>query len=152
MSDTYTIIDSGTIPVDIEISDHKGTYVCLQIPICLSQCYYRDVWNYRNANFDQFNALIQHHDWAADINETLTVDVCCENFTSSFLQLCKSCIPCSKVLIRPNDKPWFTSEFRYNIRIRNRLRKKAFKSRSDTDFQRYKRQRNKVNNMTKFAR
>ena len=111
--------------MESEISDHKATYVCLQIPFSLSQCYYRDVWNYKNANYNQLNDLIRQHDWDSDINETLTVDGCCQNFTRVFLQFCKTCIPCRKVLIRPNDKPWFTSELRYNIRIRNRLRKKS---------------------------
>ena len=31
----------------------------------------------------------------------------------------KACIPSRNVLIRENDKPWFTSEIRYNIRLRN---------------------------------
>ena len=30
-----------------------------------------------------------------------------------------------KVLIRPKDKSWFNSELRYNIRLRDRLMKKA---------------------------
>ena len=152
VSYTCTILDSGTLTLDSEISDHKATYVCLQIPISLSQCYYRDVWNYKNANYNQLNDLIRQHDWDSDINETLTVDGCCQNFSRVFLQFCKTCIPCSKVLTRPNDKPWFTSELRYNIRIRNRLRKKAFQTHSITDFHRYKTQRNKVNNMKKFAK
>ena len=42
VSDSCDILDSGTITVDNEISDLKATYVCLQIPICLSQSYYRE--------------------------------------------------------------------------------------------------------------
>ena len=48
--------------------------------------------------------------------------------------------------------PWFPSELRYNIRIRNRLRKKALLSQSITDLQKFKQQRSKVNNMKKFAK
>ena len=33
VSGTCIILDSGTISVESEISDHKATYVCLQIPI-----------------------------------------------------------------------------------------------------------------------
>ena len=36
ISDICTIVNSGTIYVDIEISDHKTTYVCPEIPIYLS--------------------------------------------------------------------------------------------------------------------
>ena len=55
-------------------------------------------------------------------------------------------------MIRPNDKPWFNSELRYNIRLRDRLRKKAFKTNNNFDKIRYKRQRNRVNNMKKNAK
>ena len=144
VSDTCIILDSGTISVESEISDHKATYVCLQIPICLFQCYYRDVWNYKNASYNHLNDLIRRHDWEAEINETLTVDESCENFTKTFLRFCKTCIPCSNVLIRPNDKHWFTSKLKYNFRLRNRLRKKAFQTNSEADIQRYKNQRNHV--------
>ena len=52
------ILDSGTISVESEISDHKATYVCLQIPICLSQCYYKDVRKYKNANYNHLKGNI----------------------------------------------------------------------------------------------
>lgn len=152
VSDTCVILDSGTIQMDNEISDHKATYVCLQIPFCLSKCYYREVWNYKNANFSQLNDLIRQYNWDSDINETLTIDQSCENFTNTFLQFCKTCIPHNKVLIRPNDKPWFTSELRYNIRLRDRLRKKALHTKAEGDIKRFKMQRNHVNNMKRYAK
>ena len=57
-----------------------------------------------------------------------------------------------KVLTRPSDRPWFTSELRYYIRIRDRLRRKALKSNNVRDITRYKAQRNRVNNMKKYAK
>ena len=76
LSDTCIILDFVTISVESEISDHKATYVCLQIPICLSQCYYyRDVWNYKNANYNHSNDLIRQQ---AEINETLTANESCK--------------------------------------------------------------------------
>ena len=56
------------------------------------------------------------------------------------------------MLIRPNDRPWFTSELRHNIRIRDRLRQKAFSSKSEQDKLNYKKQRNRVINMKKYAK
>ena len=61
------------------------------------------------------------------------IDKICENFTKTFINFCKKCIPSNKVLIRPDDKPWFTSELRYNIRLRDRLRKHAFKTSNEID-------------------
>jgi hypothetical protein len=52
--------------------------------------------------------------------------------------------------IRLNDKPWFNSEIRKEIRTRNRLHKLARRNQSNQSLQKYKSQRNKVNNMIKY--
>lgn len=55
-----------------------------------------------------------------------------------------------QVLIRQNDKPWFNSELRSNIRLRDRFRKKYFKTKREVDPILFKQQRNKVNNTKIF--
>jgi len=40
-----------------------------------------------------------------------------------YTELAKTCIPIKTVTIRPNDKPWFSSELRREIRRRDRLHK-----------------------------
>ena len=60
-------------------------------------------------------------------------------------------IPKKTITVRQNDKPWFTSELRLEIRKRDRLRKLS-KNGSEHVRQRYKHQRNHVNNMKKAAR
>jgi hypothetical protein len=61
-------------------------------------------------------------------------------------------IPSKLVIIRLNDKPWFNSEIRKKIRTRNRVHKLARRNQSNQSLQKYKSQRNKVNNMIKYAR
>ena len=73
-------------------------------------------------------------------------------FKSTFLIFCKTCIPLKTVLIRANEKPWFNSDLRYNIRIRDRLRKKYLKTNNYSVKLLFKRQRNKVNNMKIYAK
>ena len=63
------------------------------------------------------------------------------------MTLIKECIPEKSVVIRPKDKPWFDSALRKEIRIRNRLRKIALKSNKAEDIKKYKKSRNKINNM-----
>ena len=87
-----------------------------------------------------------------DINSSPNIDEACKMFTSTFLNFCKTCIPVKTVLIRANDKPWFNSDLRYNIRIRDRLRKKYLKTYYHSDKLLFKRQRNKVNNMKTYAK
>ena len=82
----------------------------------------------------------------------MTADEACVKFTNTFSNFCKSCVPSKKVLIRPNGKPWFTSELRYNIRLRDRLRNRAYQTGKELDLKRYKKQRNHVNNVKKYAK
>ena len=63
------------------------------------------------------NNLIESHDCNSEINSRMRIDEICENFTNIFINFCKICIPFNKVLIRPNDKPWFTYKQLYQARI-----------------------------------
>lgn len=152
VSDAFSVLDSGTLDVDGFISDHKATYISIQINLNMSNSYHREVWNYKNANYTLLNNLIEAHKWDTIINDTSTIDQACKSFTDIFLTFCKECIPCKKVLIRQNDKPWFSTELRYNIRLRDRLRKRYFRTKRDADRLSFKVQRNKVNNMIKYAK
>jgi hypothetical protein len=56
------------------------------------------------------------------------------------------------VTIRNSDRPWFNSELRREIRKRDRIRKIAKKFSKQSDIDKYKKQRNKVNNLKKTAK
>ena len=43
VSDACTALDSGTMDVDRFISDHKASYIAIQISIKISTPYYREV-------------------------------------------------------------------------------------------------------------
>ena len=62
------------------------------------------------------------------------------------------CIPSKDVTIRPNDKPWYDSELRRFTAYRDRQRKIALKSNTESSWNKYKKLRNKVNNLKKFAK
>ena len=47
VSDACCVLDSGIISVDEIVSDPKATQLSVKIPIRLSNCYYREVWNYK---------------------------------------------------------------------------------------------------------
>ena len=152
VSDACRVLDAGTISVDNSISDHKATFVSVKTETPLLKSYTREIWNYKNANFEELNEKIRQHDWDHLIRNTISVDEACANFTEAFIQLCESSIPRKKVIIRPSDRPWFNSELRHNIRLRDRLRRKALKTNNNQDKIRYKTQRNRVNNIKKHAK
>jgi hypothetical protein len=77
----------------------------------------------------------------------------CQAFTNKFIEIIKNCVPQKEVTIRLNDKVWLNSEFiRREIRKRDRLRKLARRSNSDFNINKYKKQRNHVNNLKKHAK
>ena len=90
-------------------------------------------WNEKLCNFDD-------------------VDDMCEEFSKTFLQISSVCIPSKTILIREKDKPWFSNEIRKEIRIRDRFRKQLLKSQNENNSIKYKKQRNKLNNMKKIAK
>ena len=79
------------------------------------------------------------------------IDEACELFTEKFMSFTRECIPTKMITVRKNDKPWFNSQLRHEIRIRDRLWNKA-RFGSEYYKNKYKHQRNKVNNMKKHAR
>ena len=95
--------------------------------------------------------MIENCDWENIINGAETVDIATENFTSKFLSCVRQCIPEKTVTIRPRDKPWYDSLIRKRIRLRDRLRNKALKTQKDSDWAAYRKLRNSVNNMKKYA-
>ena len=60
-------------------------------------------------------------------------DDMCNQFIKTFLELVRKCIPTKTVTVRYNDRPWFTSEIRKEIRIRDRLCKVMLTNHRNSD-------------------
>ena len=86
-----TVFDSGIFQTDNAISDHYGTYAHIKVDFQSNNPFKRKVWNYKRADFLRLNTLIRSTDWSFLHNDT--VDVACESFISTFLNLARACIP-----------------------------------------------------------
>jgi hypothetical protein len=71
---------------------------------------------------------------ASDIHGAVTA------FTSIFLKIASTCIPTREVIVRNDDKVWFDSTLRREIRIRDRFRKTFLKVKSVLTETKYKQQ------------
>ena len=91
-------------------------------------------------------------DWEIFLNSSIDVNGMSERFTHKYIEMMRKHIPSRTVLVRPNDKPWFNSEIRKEIGIRNRLHSTRRNTKSNYARSKYKSQRNKVNNMIKYTR
>jgi len=143
-------IDSGIIQNPSEISDHCATYIHIPFPYEVKQTFERTIYLYKKADFQSLNDKISSFDW--QMLTKGTVNEATEYFVKTFLDFVGSCIPQKKVLVRPDDKPWFDSELRKFCRRRDRLKKQAIKTGKTSHIHKYKEIRNKVNNMKKHAK
>ncbi len=79
ISEDIDIIDSGVIPFDRSISDHKGTYIDINMQIRTNMAYKRDIWCYNLGDYEKLNALIANTEWhtlftgCSDVNEACTL-------------------------------------------------------------------------------
>ena len=105
---------------------------------------------YKFANYELFNRKISEFDWSClhqgTVNEASSL------FTNVFIELTKFCIQNKTIVVREDDKPWYDSEIRRNSRKRDRMKKSALKSGNPNDWNKYKYDRNKVNNLKKHAK
>ncbi len=152
VTDSVTVLESNTIPIDRNISDHDPTYIVVDCGYKCGASFQRKVWLYNQGNWDLFRDRVSDTDWDVIINDQPTVDEACTNFTENFMNIAHECIPTNMVTIRQNDKIWMTSEIRREIRVRERLRKMYLKNKTPTKERKYKQQRNKVNNLKKIAK
>jgi len=152
LTDSCKRIESSVITVDRSVNDPQRSLVSIEIHFNLKLTYKREVLLYKRADYELFHRLIANFPWNDTFSEYDNVNKACELFTETYLNMAKQYIPTNSVTIRPKDKTWMTSELRKNIRIRNRLHKRARSSKLPIDITKFKSQRNKVNNMKKFAR
>ena len=152
VSDNCNVLESYVIQVDRKYSDHEATIVYLKVPLKSINTYKRLVWDYRNADFETCNDCISSLNWNSIISPENSMNENCQTFTKTFIEIIKNCVPQKEVTIRLNDKVWFNSELRREIRKRDRLRKLARRSNSDSNINKYKKQRNHVNNLKKHAK
>lgn len=143
--------ESGVLNIDSSVSDHKAIYISFSIDIELNRAYERNIWVYKDADFEKLNSLISNCDWDITINSAPNIDAAVAQFTSTFMAYVRECVPEKTITIRPRDKPWYDSMLRKTMRIRDRLRNKALRTNNDADWTKFRHVRNKVNNMKKHA-
>jgi hypothetical protein len=122
ISDTMNYIYSDVLKIPSEISDHDASVTFLQCPKSAAGSFKREVWLYDTVDKQKFIEKLEIVDWRILLCQFEDVDDMCNQFTKTFLELARECIPTKTVTVRYNDRPWFTSEIRKEIRIRYRVR------------------------------
>ena len=152
ISDSVHYSYSDVLKVPSDISDHDASIIFIECPKFQTRSFQREVWLYEQTDHENCSSKLDTVDWNALLSDLEDVDEMCNTFTETFLRVATECIPTKMVTIRDSDRPWFNSELRIEIRKRDRIRKIAKKFNKQSDIDKYKKQRNKVNNLKKTAK
>lgn len=152
ITDSVPMIDCDTLPIDRNVSDHDGTYVSISCGYSTGKTYKRNVWDYKNGNYEAMKDEIRLTNWEHLIDSEPDINLSCSKFADRFLKIARSNIPTKQVTIRNDDKVWYDSELRRESRIRDRLRKAYFRTKTETAERKYKTQRNKVTSLKRRAK
>jgi hypothetical protein len=108
-----------------DISDHDASIIFIECPKFQTISFQREVWLYERTDNEKFASKLDTVDWNSLLSDSEDVDEMCNTFTETFLRIARECIPTKMVTVRNSDRPWFNSEFRREIRKRDRIRKTA---------------------------
>lgn len=105
-------------------SDHRVPTCYIKTKKLQNHKFKRTIYNYKNIDQDKFRNLIQNTDWN-NIMQTDDVDVGAQNFTETFFNISKQCMPSKQITVRENDAPWINNEIRFLIAEKNKVHKSA---------------------------
>jgi hypothetical protein len=149
---------SGIIMTDI--SDHMPIFITTDLRVYDRRDYSRDqvgrqVRNYNEENVQCLKAELSSVNWdnvcaSDDPNEAYN------NFIIKFNNLLDKCVPLKKVTPRSKKckpkSPWITSGLLKSIRRKNLLYKKSIQKPTETNIDKYKRYRNKLNTILRLTK
>ena len=124
-------------------SDHN--VVSLKLTCKVTRPYQRpkQIFDYKNANWDNFCLELSNIPWDAILNDNDTMEEVWLNWKSAFFKAIENNVPSKKIKSRQN-VPWITSDIRKLFHKRKRLWKKAKSTQLDVDLNEYKSLRNKI--------
>ena len=143
---SISIIDSDTMHIDREFSDHDGTYVTIGCGFSNNTNYKRKIWYYNRADYLFMQQKISETEWVNLVTGVSDIHGAFTALRQFFSKIASTCIPTREVIIRNDDKVWIDSTLKRGIRIHDRFRKTFLKAKSVLPEKKYKQQLNKVNN------
>ena len=84
-------LDSGSLDIPDNISDHKATYIALPFQYDTEGAFNRLIYLYKMANFTLLKQKLSNFDWTCLREGTL--DEVCSKFNDIFLDFVNSSVP-----------------------------------------------------------
>jgi hypothetical protein len=131
-------IYSDALKIPSYISDHDAPVAFLQCPKSAAGSFKREVWLYDTVEKEKCIEKLEIVDWITLLSQCNDVDDMCTQFTKTFFEMSRQSITTKTITVRYNDKPWFTSAIRNEIRTRDRLRQVMVEYHRNMDICKYK--------------
>ena len=144
VSNDNMISNSGVFPSFSKI-DHLPIFATLKIAAPSTSRQTKQIWDYKHMDPDKLTRLLLDIDWDRLLDCDL--DDATDNLTDALMTAAKTAIPIRTISHKNNDKPWFNTELKSQIRKRDRLFHTAKKRNTPYDWQRWRQQRNLVTAM-----
>ena len=122
-------------------NDHSTVFGTLNLKTVKRQVFSRDMWDFKNANFDLFREELSNADWDSCM-ESENIDEICERWSSLFLNISERIIKKKRVKVRPYDKNWYNNYLRRLKRVKDREHGIWVTTRTDLQWAIYKAARN----------
>lgn len=123
----------------------------LNIPKISQKTSKRKIWLYDRGDYDKFKQYLSDVDWDSLISSNNVNDLT-TNITNAILDAAELCIPSKIITVRKNQPQWLTSNIRKLIRKKNRIHRKARRSNSPSDWNKFRRIRNDVTNLVRKSK
>ena len=104
----------------VSTNDHCTISARANFKIHKKEPFYRHIWLFKNADFNHFRQALMDADFSI-IFEQDNIDDICQAWSDKFLDIANKHIPNRKILVRPNDSPWYSSKLRLMKRKMLRL-------------------------------
>jgi hypothetical protein len=119
MTNLPRLIYDAKVGTPVHENDHCTIFGTLNLKTITRKTFERDMWDFKNANFDVFREELGNVNWeecfeSDDINEIS------EKWTNLFLKISNTVIPKKRVKVRPYDKNWYNNYLRRLRRIKDR--------------------------------
>ena len=123
-------------------NDHRTIYGTINMKSIRRQIFTRDMWDFKNANFDLFREELSNADWDSCL-ESEDIDTICNKWTALFTEISEKCIGKKRVKVRPEEKNWYNNYLRRLRRTKDREYGVWAKTRTLLHWEIYKIARNK---------
>jgi hypothetical protein len=77
------------------------------------------MWDFKNGNFDQFRMSLADNNWE-ECFETDDINIACERWSDTFLNIARETVNTKNVTVRPGDKPWYNNYLRHLCLVKDR--------------------------------